>query len=41
MGRWVNGLRTNVLAVVIVVLVSLCGAAYGVDSFLIQIHVLS
>ncbi|MGH2861864.1 MAG: NRAMP family divalent metal transporter [Solirubrobacteraceae bacterium] len=41
MGRWVNGLRTNVLALVIVVLVSVCGAAYGIDSFLLQIHVLS
>jgi Mn2+/Fe2+ NRAMP family transporter len=40
MGRWVNGLRTNVLALVIVVLVSVCGAAYGIDSFLLQIHVL-
>jgi Mn2+/Fe2+ NRAMP family transporter len=41
MGRWVNSLRTNVLAVVIVAVVSVCGAAYGIDSFLIQIHVLS
>ena len=41
MGRWVNGLRTNVLAVLIVAIVSVCGAAYGVDSFLLQIHVLS
>jgi len=41
MGRWVNGVGTNVLALAIVVLVSVCGAAYGIDSFLIQIHVLS
>jgi Mn2+/Fe2+ NRAMP family transporter len=41
MGRWVNGLRTNVLAVTIVAVVSVCGAAYGIDSFLLQIHVLS
>ena len=41
MGRWANSLRTNVLALVIVALVSVCGAAYGIDSFLIQIHVLS
>jgi Mn2+/Fe2+ NRAMP family transporter len=41
MGRWVNRLGTNVLAVAIVVVVSLCGAAYGIDSFLIQIRVLS
>ena len=41
MGRWVNGRRTNVLAAMIVGLVSACGAAYGIDSFLLQIHVLS
>ncbi len=40
MGRWVNGLRTNVLALGIVLVVSVCGAAYGIDSFLLQIHVL-
>ncbi|HWE59905.1 MAG TPA: divalent metal cation transporter [Solirubrobacteraceae bacterium] len=41
MGRWANNLRTNVLAVAIVALVCVCGAAYGIDSFLLQIHVLS
>jgi Mn2+/Fe2+ NRAMP family transporter len=41
MGRWVNGVRSNVLALAIVALVSVCGAAYGIDSFLLQIHVLS
>jgi Mn2+/Fe2+ NRAMP family transporter len=41
MGRWANSLRTNVVALVIVGIVAVCGAAYGIDSFLIQIHVLS
>lgn len=41
MGRWVNGRATNIVAAVIVAFVSICGAAYGIDSFLQQIHVLS
>jgi Mn2+/Fe2+ NRAMP family transporter len=41
MGRWANGLRTNLLAGTIVAVVTVCGAAYGIDSFLLQIHVLS
>ena len=41
MGRWVNGLRTNALAATIVTLVSVCGAAYGIDSFLLQVHLVS
>jgi Mn2+/Fe2+ NRAMP family transporter len=41
MGRWANGLRTNLLAGTIVAVVAVCGAAYGIDSFLLQIHVLS
>jgi Mn2+/Fe2+ NRAMP family transporter len=34
MGRWVNGRATNVAVGVIVLFVSLAGAAYGIDSFL-------
>ena len=41
MGRWANGLKTNLLAGTIVAVVAVCGAAYGIDSFLLQIHVLS
>jgi Mn2+/Fe2+ NRAMP family transporter len=41
MGRWANGLRSNLMAGTIVAVVTVCGAAYGIDSFLIQIHVLS
>jgi Mn2+/Fe2+ NRAMP family transporter len=41
MGRWINGRATNALAGAIVVVVAVCGAAYGIDSFLLQIHVIS
>ena len=40
MGRWVNGRGTNIAAAGIVAFVAVCGAAYGIDSFLLQIHVL-
>jgi Mn2+/Fe2+ NRAMP family transporter len=39
MGRWVNRPWINRLAVAIVVFVSVCGSAYGIDSFLQAIHV--
>jgi len=39
MGRWVNKASTNWVAGVIVVFISLCGAAYGVDSFLQTVHI--
>ncbi|MHB8492085.1 MAG: NRAMP family divalent metal transporter [Solirubrobacteraceae bacterium] len=38
MGRWVNGRATNVLAVLILAVVSLSGAAYAIDSFLRAAH---
>ena len=41
MGRWANGRGTNIAAAGIVAFVTICGAAYGIDSFLLQIHVLS
>jgi Mn2+/Fe2+ NRAMP family transporter len=41
MGRWVNSFKSNLLAGTIVALVAICGAAYGIDSFLLQIHVLN
>jgi Mn2+/Fe2+ NRAMP family transporter len=40
MGRWVNKASTNKLAVAIVAFVSICGAAYGIESFLQTVHLL-
>jgi Mn2+/Fe2+ NRAMP family transporter len=40
MGRWVNSRLTNVLAGSIVAFVSVCGAAYGIDSFLRTVHLI-
>jgi Mn2+/Fe2+ NRAMP family transporter len=39
MGRWVNGRTVNWLAIVTVAVISICGAAYGIDSFLQAVHV--
>lgn len=41
MGRWANGRAINAAAAVIIAFVSLCGAAYGIDSFLLQVHLVS
>lgn len=38
MGRWANRPATNRVAVAIVAFVSVCGAAYGIDSFLHAVH---
>ncbi|HEV2998996.1 MAG TPA: divalent metal cation transporter [Solirubrobacteraceae bacterium] len=38
LGRWANRRSTNVIGVAIVAFVSVCGAAYGIDSFLQTIH---
>src|SRR6202011_4680188 len=38
MGQWANGAATNRIAVAIVVFISVCGAAYGIDSFLGVVH---
>jgi Mn2+/Fe2+ NRAMP family transporter len=40
MGPWANKRSTNVLAVTVISFVGLCGAAYGVDSFLQTVHIL-
>jgi Mn2+/Fe2+ NRAMP family transporter len=40
MGKWVNGRSTNAIGVLVVGLVSACGAAYGIDSFLRAVHVI-
>jgi Mn2+/Fe2+ NRAMP family transporter len=40
MGRWVNKPSINRIAIAIVAFVSVCGAAYGVDSFLHTVHLI-
>jgi Mn2+/Fe2+ NRAMP family transporter len=40
MGRWVNKPSTNRVAIAIVAFVSICGAAYGIDSFLRATHLI-
>ena len=40
MGRWANKPSTNKLAIAIVAFVSVCGAAYGIDSFLQTVHLI-
>jgi len=39
MGQWANSAVTNRIAVAIVVFISICGAAYGIDSFLQTVHI--
>jgi Mn2+/Fe2+ NRAMP family transporter len=40
MGRWANKRSTNAMAVITIAFVGLCGAAYGVDSFLQATHLI-
>jgi Mn2+/Fe2+ NRAMP family transporter len=40
MGSFANRRATNVIGVVIVAFVGICGAAYGIDSFLLTAHVI-
>ena len=40
MGAWVNGRWLNRVAVAIVAFISVCGAAYAIDSFLQVVHVI-
>jgi Mn2+/Fe2+ NRAMP family transporter len=40
MGNWVNGRWLNRLAVAIAAFIAVCGAAYGIDSFLQVTHVI-
>jgi Mn2+/Fe2+ NRAMP family transporter len=40
MGRWANRRSTNALGVAVIVFVGICGAAYGIDSFLQTVHVI-
>lgn len=41
MGSWVNRRSTNVIGIAIIAFISVCGAAYGIDSFLRTVHVIS
>ena len=38
MGRWVNKRSTNLVGGTVIAFVAVCGAAYGVDSFLQSVH---
>jgi Mn2+/Fe2+ NRAMP family transporter len=40
MGRWVNKRSTNVIGITVIAFVGVCGAAYGIDSFLLSIHLI-
>jgi Mn2+/Fe2+ NRAMP family transporter len=40
MGAWANKRSTNVIGIAVIAFVGLCGAAYGIDSFLQVTHVI-
>ena len=40
MGKWTNTAATNRVALAIVAFISICGAAYGIDSFLQTVHII-
>ncbi len=40
MGQWANKRSTNVIGIAVIAFVGLCGAAYGIDSFLLSIHLI-
>ena len=40
MGRWINKRSTTRIAIAIVAFVTVCGAAYGIDSFLRTVHLI-
>jgi Mn2+/Fe2+ NRAMP family transporter len=40
MGPWVNRRSNNVIGIAIIAFVGLCGAAYGIDSFLQTVHLI-
>jgi Mn2+/Fe2+ NRAMP family transporter len=40
MGRWANSASNNLVAASIVAFITVCGAAYGVDSFLLTAHII-
>jgi Mn2+/Fe2+ NRAMP family transporter len=40
MGQWANKRSTNVIGITVITFVGICGAAYGIDSFLISVRLL-
>jgi Mn2+/Fe2+ NRAMP family transporter len=40
MGSWVNKRSTNLIGIAVIAFVGLCGAAYGIDSFLLAVHLI-
>ncbi len=40
MGQWANRRSTNAVGVAVIAFVGLCGAAYGIDSFLQSVHLI-
>jgi hypothetical protein len=40
MGRHANRRSTNVVGIAVIAFVGICGAAYGIDSFLLATHVI-
>jgi Mn2+/Fe2+ NRAMP family transporter len=40
MGRWANRRSTNVVGIAVIAFVAVCGAAYGIDSFLQSVHLI-
>ncbi len=40
MGSWANRRSTNVIGIAVIAFVGVCGAAYGIDSFLQTVHVI-
>jgi Mn2+/Fe2+ NRAMP family transporter len=40
MGAWANKRSTNVIGIAVIAFVGLCGAAYGIDSFLQTVHLI-
>jgi len=40
MGPWANRASTNVIGVAVIAFVGVCGAAYGIDSFLLSTHLI-
>ncbi|MGA2319470.1 MAG: divalent metal cation transporter [Solirubrobacteraceae bacterium] len=40
MGPWVNKRSTNAIGITVIAFVGLCGAAYGIDSFLQTVHLI-
>ena len=40
MGPWANKRSTNAIGITVIAFVGLCGAAYGIDSFLLSTHLI-